>query len=230
MMETAQAAPIPVSEIFLTIQGEGQHTGTPAIFVRTQGCPVGCPWCDTKYTWEADTALEVPPETLLADAQTQAQWSQLTPDDILSWCTHNAPQCKYVVITGGEPYLHNLAPLTTHLADAGYSIQIETSGTFPFSGGTWVWHTVSPKINMPGGYQVRRDCLENADEIKHPVGKEQDLENLATLLADVRLKAGTKVWLQPLSQSPKATALCAAACKEKGYYLSVQTHKYADVR
>ena len=41
----------PINEIFQTIQGEGVFTGLPAIFVRLQGCPVGCPWCDTRHTW-----------------------------------------------------------------------------------------------------------------------------------------------------------------------------------
>ena len=46
-----------INEMFETIQGEGAHTGIPSIFVRLQGCPVGCPWCDTKHTWTLDNAL-----------------------------------------------------------------------------------------------------------------------------------------------------------------------------
>ena len=49
----------PINEIFQTIQGEGVFTGVPAIFVRLQGCPVGCPWCDTRHTWVVDPAREV---------------------------------------------------------------------------------------------------------------------------------------------------------------------------
>ena len=43
-----------VNEVFETIQGEGSFTGCPAIFIRLQGCPVGCAWCDTKQTWHTD--------------------------------------------------------------------------------------------------------------------------------------------------------------------------------
>ncbi len=44
----------PINEMFQTLQGEGYFTGVPAIFIRLQGCPVGCSWCDTKHTWEKD--------------------------------------------------------------------------------------------------------------------------------------------------------------------------------
>lgn len=42
----------PINEMFQTLQGEGYFTGVPAIFIRLQGCPVGCAWCDTKHTWD----------------------------------------------------------------------------------------------------------------------------------------------------------------------------------
>ena len=55
-----------INEMFETIQGEGAHTGVPSIFVRLQGCPVGCPWCDTKHTWEIKADLSVAPQDVIA--------------------------------------------------------------------------------------------------------------------------------------------------------------------
>ena len=55
--------------MFETIQGEGAHTGVPSIFVRLQGCPVGCPWCDTKHTWEIQPDLSVTPEAVITKGQ-----------------------------------------------------------------------------------------------------------------------------------------------------------------
>ena len=57
---------LPITEIFETIQGEATWTGTPSVFVRLQGCDVGCPWCDTKYSWSLDPAKEVALSAMLS--------------------------------------------------------------------------------------------------------------------------------------------------------------------
>ena len=58
-----------INEMFETIQGEGAHTGIPSIFVRLQGCPVGCPWCDTKHTWEIKPDLSVSPQAVITKGE-----------------------------------------------------------------------------------------------------------------------------------------------------------------
>ncbi len=58
-----------INEMFETIQGEGAHTGIPSIFVRLQGCPVGCPWCDTKHTWEIKSDLSVSPQAVISKGE-----------------------------------------------------------------------------------------------------------------------------------------------------------------
>lgn len=219
---------LPVNEIFPTIQGEGTFTGKAAWFVRLQGCPVGCAWCDTKHTWERDTRYKADTVDILRkDAGPVATWAEFGIDSILA-ALRSKPRLRHVVITGGEPCMHDLTELTDRLEAAGYSTQIETSCTFPIRTSYETWVTASPKWNMPGGLAVRPDALRRANEIKHPVGKAADIDNLRSLLAHVR--PGTPVYLQPLSQSAKATRLCVEAAMDNGWNVSIQTHKFIGLR
>ena len=154
--------------MFETIQGEGAHTGVPSIFVRLQGCPVGCPWCDTKHTWEIKPDLSVTPEAVITKGQESETYFISNESDLLTQFGHEGYVAKHVVITGGEPCMYDLRPLTTLLHDKGYTTQIETSGTFEVLCDERTYVTVSPKINMKGGYDVLISALERANEIKHP--------------------------------------------------------------
>jgi 7-carboxy-7-deazaguanine synthase len=218
---------LPVNEIFDTIQGEAFYTGSPAIFVRLQGCPIGCPWCDTKHTWDVQAENKIPPKTMLIKQEDTPNFAYMTAQEITDYCVQLPT--KLVVITGGEPAMYDLTKLTELLGNAGKDVQLETSGTFPLKVSyrhTWV--TVSPKLNMPGGYKINQETLLRANEIKFPVGKEQDVENLKALLKDNNLHK--LVWLQPLSQSKKATDLCMTAARDNGWRVSIQTHKFLGVR
>lgn len=64
----------PINEMFQTLQGEGYFTGVPAIFIRLQGCPVGCAWCDTKHTWEKLEDREVSLFSILAKTKESDKW------------------------------------------------------------------------------------------------------------------------------------------------------------
>ncbi|MFN3940547.1 MAG: 7-carboxy-7-deazaguanine synthase QueE, partial [Chitinophagales bacterium] len=121
-MHTAHS--IPVMEHFYTIQGEGFHQGKAAYFIRTAGCDVGCFWCDVKESWDASKHPLLKIEDLVAAVKK-------TPAEI-------------VVITGGEPLMHNLDALTHQLQQAGLKTNIETSGSHPLSG-LWDWICLSPK-------------------------------------------------------------------------------------
>ena len=99
-----------IAETFYSIQGEGATAGLPAVFVRLQGCTVGCGWCDTKYSWDPAGGREVELPALLEEV--------------------GAFPCRRVVITGGEPLESALfPPLAAALADRGYVVEVETSGT-----------------------------------------------------------------------------------------------------
>ncbi|MGF1766433.1 7-carboxy-7-deazaguanine synthase QueE [Enterovibrio makurazakiensis] len=216
-----------VNEIFETIQGEGTFTGVPSVFVRLQGCPVGCPWCDTRQTWDTLPNDERDFGTVLAKTGDSPTWSQVSADTILAHLAKSYT-AKHVVITGGEPCIFDLIPLTSRLESAGYRCQIETSGTYAIKATKDTWVTVSPKINMRGKLPVLVEALERANEIKHPVGTESDIEKLDTLLDGINLSS-KEIALQPISQKPRATELCIKTCIQRNWRLSIQTHKYLDI-
>jgi len=115
-----------VNEIFYTLQGEGAHSGIPAVFVRFSGCNLRCPWCDTEFTdFTPMTAEQIVAEALdLYDIPNERR--------------------KMIVLTGGEPSLQVDKPLIDALHAAGFYICIETNGTRPLPDGI-DWITCSPK-------------------------------------------------------------------------------------
>ncbi|MBT8508801.1 7-carboxy-7-deazaguanine synthase [Methanomicrobiaceae archaeon CYW5] len=98
-----------ITEIFASISGEGTRQGAPAVFIRFAGCNLRCAWCDTGYSFENGTTMDM--DAVLAEV-----------------ARHGIP---FVVITGGEPLLQEeeLVPLLKALKGAGYDIEIETNGT-----------------------------------------------------------------------------------------------------
>ena len=217
-----------INELFETIQGEGSFTGQPSIFIRLQGCPVGCSWCDTQHTWEVKLDDQVTPEVMLGKTEESSQWANYTEMEILALVKEKKFSANHIVITGGEPCMYDLTPLCQLFEAEGYSTQIETSGTFDVVTSEKCWVTVSPKINMRGGYQVLASAMARANEIKHPVAKEQHVEELKALLALHEVE-DTPIYLQPISQKKRATELAIATCIENNWRLSVQVHKYIGI-
>lgn len=125
-----------VNEIFYSLQGEGLHTGTPAVFLRLAGCNLRCSFCDTRH--EAFT--EVTEEEIVREA--------------------SAFPARTIVITGGEPLLQLTASLCQKLHEEGFAIHIETNGTRLLPDGAVVdWVTCSPK----DGGALR---IQHIDELK----------------------------------------------------------------
>lgn len=223
---------MPVNEIFDTLQGEATFTGAPSTFVRMQFCDVGCPWCDTKYTWHTDPKRAVEYDAMAKKKDDDDTYAMVNVDDLVARLALRLP--RHVVITGGEPCAYDLSKFTEWLHDAGKTTQIETSGTRDIMCDHRTWVTVSPKIGMPGGYPLNWRAMRRANEVKMPVGKPADVATVIELQRQM-MDAGhwTKdfpVWLQPLSQSPKATALCVQAATAHGFRVSIQTHKFLGLR
>ena len=129
-----------VNEIFYTLQGEGAHSGIPAVFVRFSGCNLRCPWCDTEFASHTDmTAEEIVTEVLELYA---------IPNE----------RRKMVVLTGGEPSLQVDKPLIDALHAAGFYICIETNGTRPLPAGI-DWITCSPKMMARGERREAKETL-----------------------------------------------------------------------
>lgn len=118
-----------ISEQFLSIQGEGPSAGTPAHFLRLQGCDVGCVWCDSKYTWDADGGTERPAGDALASLRTLGE----------------AP---LLVVTGGEPLEHAGIAELLRLGLADWPrVEVETSGILPPPlSDARLHYNVSPKL------------------------------------------------------------------------------------
>ena len=95
----------------------------------------------------------------------------------------------------------------------GYSCQIETSGTHEVRCSHTTWVTVSPKVNMRGGYDVLSQALERADEIKHPVGRVRDIEALDELLATLTDEKQRVKMRRACVSTPASPATGACRCR-----------------
>lgn len=198
------ATTYPVMEHFYTLQGEGFHQGRAAYFIRLGGCDVGCVWCDVKDSWDADKHPRYSINQLV-------DFVKQTP-------------AQLVVITGGEPLMHPLDPLTRALQAAGLNTHIETSGSHPLSG-HWDWICLSPKkfkAPLPG-------ILPLAQELKVVVFNKSDFDWAEQYAAQV--SPGCRLYLQPeWDKRDTVTPLIIEYIKaHPGWELSLQVHKYINV-
>jgi 7-carboxy-7-deazaguanine synthase len=200
----SEIASLPVMEHFYTLQGEGFHQGKAAYFIRLGGCDVGCVWCDVKDSWDAEKHPRYEVKSLIEEVKK-------TPAEI-------------VVITGGEPLMHNLDELTKELKEAGLKTNIETSGAYPLSG-SWDWICLSPKkfkAPLP-------DVIPFANELKVVVFNKSDFEWAEKYAALV--SSSCKLYLQPeWDKASEMTPLIIEYIKaHPKWELSLQIHKYINV-
>lgn len=195
---------LPVMEHFYTIQGEGFHQGRAAYFIRLGGCDVGCVWCDVKDSWDAEKHPKLAVNSL----------------ELL---VKNTP-AQLVVITGGEPLMHNLDALTTALQASGFETNIETSGAHPLSG-SWNWICLSPKKFKAPLPQI----LPLANELKVVVFNKSDFDWAEEHAKQV--SPDCKLYLQPeWDKASAVTPLIIEYIKANPKWeLSLQIHKYINV-
>jgi 7-carboxy-7-deazaguanine synthase len=189
---------LPIYETFHAWQGEGVHLGRSAFFIRTFGCPVHCPWCDSAGTWHP----EYIPEKV----------DRLPVDELVARAVAAKPE--FVVITGGEPAVHDLGPLTDALAQAGLPSHLETSGGYVLRG-NFAWVTLSPKwwqLPLHGN-------LIRADEIKLIVEDETTISRWIEKLGAAVTTPVRAVWLHPewsQRENPKVLNAISETVKTRG--------------
>ncbi|MEB3294807.1 MAG: 7-carboxy-7-deazaguanine synthase QueE [Synechococcales bacterium] len=195
---------MPIVETFHSIQGEGAWVGASAFFIRLALCDVGCPWCDTKISWSDRPHPRLP----LTDLITAAQ--QVQP--------------SFVVITGGEPLMHDLTELTEKLHQKGLRVHLETSGSHPLSG-RFDWITLSPKPFKPPLPAI----YAQAQELKVVVSCAEDLQ-WAEQQAE-KVNPAALRYLQPeWNQSESQALIFNYVLKNPQWRISLQTHKLLGVR
>lgn len=196
---------LPLVEEFYTLQGEGYHTGKAAYFIRLGGCDIGCRWCDSKMTWSA------------------ALYGVRNIESIVEKVLEMP--AKSVVVTGGEPTLYNLRPLTELLKKHNIETFLETSGAYTISG-DWDWICLSPKTNK----HPLKSSLTRANELKVIIYNfEEDIAWAE--LQSKKVNATCKLYLQPeWSRFEQNRQRIVDYIKNNPKWeLSLQTHKFVGI-
>ena len=204
MNTITQTFTYPIVETFHSVQGEGYWTGVNAFFIRLGGCDVHCPWCDTKHSWNRDRHPQKSTLELVSVAK--------------------AVNPAIVIVTGGEPLMHDLFPLTTAFKNAGMQVHLETSGAHPFSG-NFDWVTFSPKqFKAP-----HNSIYSQTSELKVVITNEYDLkwaEQQAALVPKATL-----YYLQPEWNTPSSKDLIFNYILQNPQWrISLQTHKLLHIQ
>jgi organic radical activating enzyme len=206
-----------VQEVFYTLQGEGPFAGQPAVFVRLAGCNLRCYWCDTEF--ESST------------------WVPSLDELVRTVEEQRPPKCDLVVVTGGEPFRQNIAPLLEVLLGRGLRVQIETAGTL------WldipeherlfiVCSPKTPRLNAQLEQRINAYKYVLADS---EIDVEDGLPTMSTQVRGERARiarprAGVDVYVMPRDDHDRAKnaahlATCVEVAKQHGYRLTIQLHK-----
>ena len=219
-----------ISELFFSIQGEGELTGVPSVFVRTSGCNLRCRWCDTKY------------------ASWKPEGENVTINDLVDKvCSYPA---RHVVISGGEPMIAKGIEEFTHLLkESGKHITIETAGTISPNGIQCDLASLSPKLSdsTPKEGDINKEWIDRHEskrldydilsewvnsynfQLKFVVSKEEEIKEIQNVISRIKGKIlPEKVLLMPEGIDSDTLRsrydLLIDLCKENGYRLCNRLH------
>ena len=219
-----------ISELFFSIQGEGELTGIPSVFVRTSGCNLRCRWCDTKY------------------ASWKPEGENVTINDLLEKvCSYPA---RHVVISGGEPMIaKGIKDFTRLLKESGKHITIETAGTISPNGIQCDLASLSPKLSdsTPKEGDINKEWIDRHEskrldydilsewvnsynfQLKFVVSKEEEIKEIQNVISRIKGKIlPEKVLLMPEGIDSDTLRsrydLLIDLCKENGYRFCNRLH------
>lgn len=219
-----------ISEIFYSLQGEGELTGVPSVFVRTSGCNLRCAWCDTPYaSWNPEGTMRTVPQ-IVADVQAYQA-------------------ARHVVLTGGEPLVaKDIHALAKELKALGYHITIETAATVKPEGIACDLASLSPKLlnSAPdaqehGAWRKKHEATRWQPDVvrawidaypyqfKFVVARPEDVEELEHMLAALHREIPRhKVLLMPeattLEKMRGRAGWLGELCKDRGYRYAHRLH------
>lgn len=215
---TLRDVEIKLSELFTSIQGEGNYAGFPTTFIRLFGCPLRCSWCDSKYTWDD-----------------KSKWELYPLQDILRYTLRQ--KAKYVCLTGGEPLAdYNLEPsrLICERISPHRSISVETSGCFMLPGWrdlveSWVWD-----VKLPGSGMFEENELDELsklgfkDQVKFVVKDSTDFEQALAIYKEYKLSSVsglTILWAPVYNELDLEWFAAKVIALGENNRLSIQVHK-----
>lgn len=190
-----------INEIFYSVQGEGFHAGTPAVFIRFSGCNLKCPFCDTNHF----------------------TGNEMSVSDIIEEITKYP--ARLIIITGGEPSLFLTDELVNKLHDKGKYVAVETNGTNKLPSSV-DWVTLSPKDNF-----VKNAVPVNQryDEVKAVFDGNQNVDKYLSIPAKQYYLQPCDTGNETLNKEiiNKTLEHCM---KEGKWRISIQIHKILNVR